>query len=161
MRMPEEDITFTDLVRGEVTFKAASVPDFVIVRGNGKPLYTLVNPVDDALMGITHVLRGRDLLSSTPRQEVLYLAALELGIAEVMPACGHLPYVMGEGNKKLSRRDPAADLFLHRERGFVPEGLLNYLGLLGWSIAPDNDIFSREEMVAAFDVADVNPNPAR
>jgi len=161
MRMPEEDITFTDLVRGEVTFKAGSVPDFVIVRGNGKPLYTLVNPVDDALMGITHVLRGEDLLSSTPRQVVLYRALLELGIAEVMPAFGHLPYVMGEGNKKLSKRDPAADLFLHRERGFVPEGLLNYLGLLGWSIAPDNDIFSREEMVAAFDVADVNPNPAR
>ena len=161
MRMPEEDITFTDLVRGEVTFKAGSVPDFVIVRGNGKPLYTLVNPVDDALMGITHVLRGEDLLSSTPRQVVLYRALLELGIAEVMPAFGHLPYVMGEGNKKLSKRDPAANLFLHRERGFVPEGLLNYLGLLGWSIAPDNDIFSREEMVAAFDVADVNPNPAR
>src|SRR5699024_6403210 len=161
MRMPEEDITFTDLVRGEVTFKAGSVPDFVIVRGNGKPLYTLVNPVDDALMGITHVLRGEDLLSSTPRQVVLYRAVLELGIAEVMPACGHLPNVMGEGNKKLSKRDPAADLFLHRERGFVPEGLLNYLGLLGWSIAPDKDIFSREEMVAAFDVADVNPHPAR
>lgn len=161
MRMPDEDVTFTDLVRGDVTFKAGSVPDFVIVRGNGKPLYTLVNPVDDALMGITHVLRGEDLLSSTPRQVVLYRALLELGVATVMPAFGHLPYVMGEGNKKLSKRDPASDLFLHRQRGFIPEGLLNYLGLLGWSIAPDNDIFSRQEMVAAFDIADVNPNPAR
>lgn len=161
LRMPDEDVTFTDLVRGEVTFKAGSVPDFVIVRGNGHPLYTLVNPVDDALMGITHVLRGEDLLSSTPRQVVLYRALLETGVATVMPAFGHLPYVMGEGNKKLSKRDPESNLFLHRERGFTPEGLLNYLSLLGWSIGPDRDIFSVAELVEAFDVADVNPNPAR
>ncbi len=161
LRMPDEDVTFTDLVRGDVTFKAGSVPDYVIVRGNGHPLYTLVNPVDDALMDITHVLRGEDLLSSTPRQVVLYRALLELGVASVMPQFGHLPYVMGEGNKKLSKRDPESNLFLHRERGFTPEGLLNYLSLLGWSIAPDRDIFTMAEMVEAFDIADVNPNPAR
>ncbi|WP_407344107.1 glutamate--tRNA ligase [Pengzhenrongella phosphoraccumulans] len=161
MRMPADDVSFFDLIRGEVTFKAGSVPDYVIVRGNGHPLYTLVNPIDDALMGITHVLRGEDLLSSTPRQVVLYNALLELGVAEVMPVFGHLPYVMGEGNKKLSKRDPEANLFLHRERGFTPEGLLNYLALLGWGIGPDRDIFSVDELVAAFDVADVNPNPAR
>jgi glutamyl-tRNA synthetase len=161
LRMPQEDVTFTDLVRGDVTFKAGSVPDYVIVRGNGQPLYTLVNPVDDALMGITHVLRGEDLLSSTPRQVALYRALLELGVATVMPQFGHLPYVMGEGNKKLSKRDPESNLFLHRERGFTPEGLLNYLSLLGWSIGPDRDIFSVAELVEAFDVADVNPNPAR
>lgn len=85
LRMPDEDVTFTDLVRGDVTFKAGSVPDYVIVRGNGQPLYTLVNPVDDALMNITHVLRGEDLLSSTPRQVVLYRALLDLGVASVMP----------------------------------------------------------------------------
>ena len=161
MRMPADDVPFFDLIRGEVTFKAGSVPDYVIVRGNGHPLYTLVNPIDDALMGITHVLRGEDLLSSTPRQVVLYRALLELGIAKVMPVFGHLPYVMGEGNKKLSKRDPEANLFLHRERGFTPEGLLNYLALLGWGIGPDRDIFSVDELIAAFDVADVNPNPAR
>jgi glutamyl-tRNA synthetase len=161
MRMPAEDVSFTDLIRGEVTFRAGSVPDFVIVRGNGQPLYTLVNPVDDAIMGITHVLRGEDLLSSTPRQVVLYRALMSLGIAQVMPAFGHLPYVMGEGNKKLSKRDPEANLFLHRERGFTPEGLLNYLALLGWGIGPDRDIFSTAELVAAFDITDVNPSPAR
>ncbi|CAN5218024.1 glutamate--tRNA ligase [soil metagenome] len=161
LRMPDDDVTFTDLVRGDVTFKAGSVPDYVIVRGNGQPLYTLVNPIDDALMGITHVLRGEDLLSSTPRQVVLYRALLELGVATVMPAFGHLPYVMGEGNKKLSKRDPESNLFLHRERGFTPEGLLNYLSLLGWSIAADRDIFTVDELVAAFDIKDVNPNPAR
>jgi len=161
LRMPDEDVTFTDLVRGDVTFKAGTVPDYVIVRANGQPLYTLVNPVDDALMEITHVLRGEDLLSSTPRQVVLYRALLEIGVAKVLPAFGHLPYVMGEGNKKLSKRDPESNLFLHRERGFTPEGLLNYLALLGWSISADNDIFTVDELVAAFDVADVLPNPAR
>ncbi len=161
LRMPEEDITFTDLVRGEITFKAGSVPDFVIVRANGRPLYTLVNPVDDALMEITHVLRGEDILSSTPRQIALYHALLDIGVAKVMPQFGHLPYVMGEGKRKLSKRDPEASLFHHRDRGFIPEGLLNYLALLGWSISPDNDIFTQAEMAAAFDVADVNPNPAR
>ncbi|MFT0762897.1 glutamate--tRNA ligase [Actinomyces sp. F1_1611] len=161
LRMPDEDITFTDLVRGDVTFKAGSVPDYVIVRANGDPLYTLVNPVDDALMKITHVLRGEDLLSSTPRQVVLYRALIELGVADEMPKFGHLPYVMGEGNKKLSKRDPESNLLLHRQNGMIPEGLLNYLALLGWSIAPDRDIFSMDEMVAAFDIADVNPNPAR
>ncbi len=161
MRMPEEAVTFRDLIRGDLTFAAGSVPDYVIVRGNGHPLYTLTNPVDDALMEITHVLRGEDLLSSTPRQVVLYRALIELGIARVEPVYGHLPYVMGEGNKKLSKRDPESSLFLLREKGFTPEGLLNYLALLGWGIAADRDVFSVEELVAAFDVADVNPNPAR
>ncbi|KQT01347.1 glutamate--tRNA ligase [Cellulomonas sp. Leaf395] len=161
LRMPDEDLTFTDLVRGEVTFKAGSVPDFVIVRANGQPLYTLVNPVDDALMGITHVLRGEDLLSSTPRQIALYRALSAIGVGSGEPVFGHLPSVLGEGNKKLSKRDPESNLFLHRDNGFTPEGLLNYLALLGWSIGPDRDIFSMAEMTAAFDAADVNPNPAR
>ncbi|HLS26860.1 MAG TPA: glutamate--tRNA ligase family protein, partial [Beutenbergiaceae bacterium] len=78
-----------------------------------------------------------------------------------VPAFGHLPLVRGEGNKKLSKRDPESNLFTHRARGFIPEGLLNYLALLGWAIAPDRDIFTREELIAAFDIADVNPNPAR
>ena len=161
LRMPDEDITFVDVVRGEITFPAGSVPDYVIVRANREPLYTLVNPVDDALMHITHVLRGEDLLSSTPRQVALYRALASIGLADGVPQFGHLPTVTGEGNKKLSKRAPESNLFLHRERGFLPEGLLNYLGLLGWSIAPDRDLFSLAEMVEAFDVHDVNPNPAR
>jgi glutamyl-tRNA synthetase len=148
-------------VRGEITFAAGSIPDFVIVRGNGFPLYTLVNPVDDAAMRITHVLRGEDLLSSTPRQIVLYRALMDLGLATVMPEFGHLPYVMGEGNKKLSKRDPESNVLAHRRNGFIPEGLLNYLGLLGWSISPDTDLFTMGEMTAAFDIADVKENPAR
>ncbi|MFE5123034.1 glutamate--tRNA ligase [Streptomyces sp. NPDC056669] len=161
-RMPDEPITFTDLVRGELTFTPENVSDYGIVRANGAPLYTLVNPVDDALMEITHVLRGEDLLSSTPRQIGLYRALAEIGVGSgEVPAFGHLPYVMGEGNKKLSKRDPQSSLNLYRERGFLPEGLLNYLSLLGWSLSADRDVFSLAEMVEAFDISGVNANPAR
>ncbi|MFE6994990.1 glutamate--tRNA ligase [Microbacterium sp. NPDC057659] len=162
LRVPDHDLTFVDLIRGEVTFPAGSFPDYVIVRPNGVPLYTFVNPVDDALMGVTHVLRGEDLMPSTARQLALYAALIDAGVTTFIPRFGHMPLVLGEtGNKKLSKRDPKADLFLHRSSGMIPEGLLNYLALLGWSIGPDRDVFSRDEMVAAFDIADVNPNPAR
>lgn len=161
LRVPDSDLSFIDLVRGEITFPAGSFVDFVVVRPNGQPLYTFVNPVDDALMGISHVLRGEDLLSSTPRQIALYHALIEIGVAQAIPQFGHLPYVTGEGNKKLSKRDPESNLFHHRDRGFIREGLLNYLSLLGWSLAPDRDVFTMDEMTAAFDVANVNPNPAR
>jgi glutamyl-tRNA synthetase len=161
LKVPDGALDFDDLVRGPISFPAGSTIDFVVVRPNGKPLYTFVNPVDDALMGITHVLRGEDLLSSTPRQIALYHALIDIGVAEAIPHFGHLPYVMGEGNKKLSKRDPESNLFHHRDRGFIPEGLLNYLALLGWSIGPDRDVFTLAEMAEAFDVRNVNPNPAR
>jgi glutamyl-tRNA synthetase len=161
LRVPDVDLTFDDLVRGPITFPAGSTTDFVAVRPNGAPLYTFVNPVDDALMGVTHVLRGEDLLPSTPRQIALYLALIEAGLTTFVPRFGHLPSVLGTGNKKLSKRDPESNLFHHRDRGFIAEGLLNYLSLLGWSLAPDRDVFSMDEMIAAFDVVDVNPNPAR
>ena len=161
VRVPDEDLTFVDLIRGEVTFPAGSFPDFVIFRAGGVPLYTFVNPVDDALMGITHVLRGEDLMPSTARQLALYRALLDAGVATFIPRFAHMPLVLGDGTKKLSKRDPRADLFLQREKGFIPEGLLNYLSLLGWSLSADRDVFSLDEMVAAFDIADVNPNPAR
>ncbi len=161
LRMPDEPIVFEDLVRGSITFLPEHVPDFALVRANGDPLYTLVNPVDDALMGITHVLRGEDLLSSTPRQVALYAALQQLGIGSGAPRFGHLPIVMGEGNKRLSKRDRGSGLAEYIERGFLPEGLLNYLALLGWGISEDRDVFSMAEMAAAFDVRRVNPNPAR
>lgn len=161
LRMPDEDITFTDLIRGEITFKVGSVPDPVLVRANGSPLYTLTNPVDDALMGITHVLRGEDLLPSTPRQIALYQALQRIGATTFTPEFAHMPLVRGEGNKKLSKRDPETNLFNYRDRGFLPEGLLNYLALLGWAIADDRDVFSMTEMIEAFDIAKVSSNPAR
>lgn len=162
MRMPDRETVFEDLVRGTIRVGPDAVADFAVARSNGDPLYTLVNPVDDVLMGITHVLRGEDLLSSTPRQLAVYDALAQIGVGDGAPRrFGHLPFVMGEGNRKLSKRDPASSMSRYREAGFLPEGLLNYLALLGWSIAEDRDVFSLQEMVQAFDIRRVNPNPAR
>jgi glutamyl-tRNA synthetase len=161
LRMPDHPIVFDDLVRGEITFRPEHVPDYVLVRANGHPLYTLVNPVDDAAMEITHVLRGEDLLSSTPRQIALYDALAELGLAKGAPRFGHLPTVMNEGNKRFSKRDKGSGLTEYIERGFLPEGLLNYLALLGWGIADDRDVFTMAEMIGVFDIRRVNPNAAR
>ena len=161
-RMPDAAIAFPDLVRGDITFEPEHVPDYVIVRADGSPLYTLTNPVDDAAMAITHVLRGEDLLSSTPRQIPLHHALAELGIGPgAVPAYGHLPFVLGPGNRKLSKRDPGGGLLAYRERGFLPEGLLNYLALLGWSIGGDRELFTLAEMSAEFRIERVNPNPAQ
>ncbi len=160
-RVPDEAIVFDDLVRGEIVFQPEHVPDYVLVRPNGHPLYTLVNPVDDAIMRITHVLRGEDLLSSTPRQIALHNALAEIGVGGGKPRFGHLPTVLGEGNKRLSKRDKGSGLADYIERGFLPEGLLNYLALLGWGISESRDVFSMAEMVAAFDIRRVNPNAAR
>ena len=124
-RMPDGEITFDDLVRGQITFQTEHVPDFLLNHANGAALYTLTAPVDDATMRITHVLRGEDLLSSTPRQIALFEGLKAIGVADETPAFGHLPYVMGEGNKKLSKRDPQAHMALYREQGFLPEGLCN------------------------------------
>ncbi len=161
-RMPGHDWQWDDLVRGPLEFKHEHVPDFAIVRANGQPLYTLVNPVDDSLMGITDVLRGEDLLSSTPRQLALHeaLVALRIGSGQI-PTYGHLPYVMGEGNKKLSKRDPEASFSLYQTRGYLPEGLANYLALLGWSPGDDEEFVSLSQIAERFDIHRVNPNPAR
>ena len=160
--MPGRDLAWHDLVRGQITFAAQHVPDYVLVRANGDPLYTLVNPVDDAMMGITDVLRGEDLLASTPRQIALHEALAAVGIGTgVMPRFGHLPYVMGEGNRKLSKRDPESRFWMYVENGYLPEGLTNYLALLGWSPGDDLEFFSLAQMAAAFEVSRVQPNPAR
>lgn len=161
-RMPDGSFGWDDLVRGDVNFPAGEVRDYVLVRANGEPLYTLVNPVDDALMQITHVLRGEDLLSSTPRQLALWDALREIGVAVgPIPKFGHLPYVMGEGNKKLSKRDPESSLLFYVKQGYLPEGMTNYLALLGWSLSEDRDRFSLQEMADAFDISRVNASPAR
>jgi glutamyl-tRNA synthetase len=161
-RMPDEPIVFDDMVRGEVRFEPEHVPDYVLARADGSPLYPLTNPVDDALMGITHVLRGDDLLPSTPRQVPLHAALRSLGIASgPMPRFGHLPMVLGEGRQRLSKRKtPEASLSTMRSEGFLPEGILNYLALLGWSMGGDRELFTLDEMVAAFDVEKINRNPA-
>jgi glutamyl-tRNA synthetase len=158
-RMPEGSTTFTDLVRGEVTFDHAHVPDFVLARADGRPLYTLAVAVDDVLMEITHVVRGEDLLSSTPRQIAVYGA---MGVsAERIPAFAHLPYVLGPNGQRLSKRNGVVSINWYREQGFLPEAICNYLALLGWSPGEDREEFTLAEMAAEFDLARVNKNSAQ
>jgi glutamyl-tRNA synthetase len=158
-RMPDGATTFADLVRGPVTFDHAHVPDFVLARADGAPLYTLAVAVDDVLMEITHVVRGEDLLSSTPRQIAVYHA---MGVpAKRVPAFAHLPYVLGPDGQRLSKRNGVVSINWYRQQGFLPEAIGNYLALLGWSPGDNRESFTLAEMAAEFDLARVNKNAAQ
>ena len=159
MRMPDGSTTFTDEIRGDVTFDHKFVPDFVLVRGDGSPLYTLAVAVDDIMMKVTHVLRGEDLLSSTPRQIRVYQA---MGVKpEDYPTFAHLPFVMGQDNAKLSKRNGEVSIAWYRERGFLPEAICNYLALLGWSPGDDRENVTMKELTELFTVDKVHSSPAR
>ncbi len=159
MRMPDGETVFTDAIRGEVKFEHKYVPDFVLARADGSPLYTLAVAVDDVLMKITHVLRGEDLLSSTPRQIRVYQA---MGVkVEQYPVFAHLPFVMGQDNAKLSKRNGEVSIAWYREQGFLPEAICNYLALLGWSPGDDKENITMAELVELFTVERVNSSPAR
>ena len=157
--MPPGVTTWTDLVLGEVTIAHEQIPDFALTRSGGGPLYVLAAAVDDAAMKLTHVVRGNDLVSATPRQMALFAA---LGHPrEEWPSYAHLPLIVGEDGKPLSKRNGEVSLRWYREHGFLADALRNYLALLGWSLAPDRELFDTEEMVAAFDLSRVSRNPAR
>ncbi len=159
MRMPDGSTTFTDLIRGEVTFEHKFVPDFVLVRADGSPLYTLAVAVDDILMKVTHVLRGEDLLSSTPRQLRVYDA---MGVnPNDYPLFAHLPFVMGQDNAKLSKRNGETSIAWYRDAGFLPEAICNYLALLGWSPGDDRENVTMKELTELFTVERVHSSPAK
>jgi glutamyl-tRNA synthetase len=159
MRMPDGQTTFIDQIRGEVSFDHKFVPDFVLVRGDGSPLYTLAVAVDDILMKVTHILRGEDLLSSTPRQIRVYQA---MGIKEEdFPIFAHLPFVMGQDNTKLSKRNGEVSVNWYREAGFLPEAICNYLALLGWSPGEDRENITMQELTELFTVERVHSSPAK
>ena len=159
MRMPDGSTTFTDEIRGDVTFDHKFVPDFVLVRADGSPLYTLAVAIDDILMGVTHVLRGEDLLSSTPRQIRVYQA---MGVKlDDYPVFAHLPFVMGQDNAKLSKRNGEVSIAWYREQGYLPEAICNYLALLGWSPGDDRENISMKELTELFTVEKVHSSPAR
>ena len=159
MRMPDGTTTFTDEIRGEVTFDHKFVPDFVLVRADGSPLYTLAVAVDDVLMKVTHVLRGEDLLSSTPRQIRVYQA---MGVKpEDCPVFAHLPFVMGQDNAKLSKRNGEVSIAWYRQMGYLPEAICNYLALLGWSPGDDRENITMKELCELFTVEKVHSSPAR
>ena len=159
MRMPDGSTTFVDEIRGEVSFDHKFVPDFVLVRADGSPLYTLAVAVDDILMKVTHVLRGEDLLSSTPRQIRVYQA---MGVKpEDYPVFAHLPFVMGQDNAKLSKRNGEVSIAWYREQGYLPDAICNYLALLGWSPGDDRENITMAELCELFTVEKVHSSPAR
>ena len=151
----DQPVVFDDLVRGEITFAARDIDDFVILRSDGTPTYHLASTVDDVDYEITHVARGEDLLPSTPKHILL---TRSLGAGE--PVYAHLPLLFGTDGKKLSKRHGAISLSNYRDEGYLPDAVFNYLSLLGWSIDGDRTIFSRDEAIADFDLVDVSRNPA-
>lgn len=150
-----EAIAFDDVIRGTMRFEPDSVDDFVILRSNGVPTYHLASTVDDVDYRISHVIRGEDLLSSTPKHILL---ARALGAEPATYA--HLPLLFGPDGKKLSKRHGDTSLAAYREGGYLPEAVFNFLAILGWSIGDDREIFTAEEAVAAFSLERVSKNPA-
>jgi glutamyl-tRNA synthetase len=157
LRTPDEGETVVhDAVRGDVRFEHATLEDFVVLRSNGTPTFLLANAVDDADMGISHVIRGEDLLPSTPKVLLLRHA---LGHTDD-PVFAHLPIIVDETRRKLSKRRHAVAVEEYREGGYLPQAMRNYLGLLGWAPPGDREIVPIEEMVAAFELEAVNKAPA-
>jgi len=158
-RMPEGSTTWVDLVRGELTFDHKDLADFALTRSDGHPLYYLAATVDDVLMGMTHILRGEDLTAATPRQMAMY-DALELP-RERFPRFGHLPMIVGDDGKPLSKRHGETAVEGYRRAGFLPEALINYMSLLGWSMDGEHELFSVDDLIKHFSVERVSHNPAR
>ncbi|MGZ8711481.1 MAG: glutamate--tRNA ligase [Thermoanaerobaculia bacterium] len=148
-------IQFHDLIRGDVTFEGELIDDFVLLRSDGNPTYHLSVVVDDIDMAITHVARGDDHLSNTPKHVVLFQA-----FSSPVPTFAHLPLILGSDRKRLSKRTGATSAEEYREAGILPEALFNFLLLLGWSPGGDREIITREEAIPLFDLTDVNKAPA-
>ena len=150
-----ETLEVDDLVRGHVTFDSNKVGDFVIVKSDGIPVYNYCVVIDDALMHITHVIRAEEHLSNTPRQIVLYHA---LGFD--VPKFAHVSLILGADKKKMSKRHGATSVQQYRDAGYLPDALVNFLGLLGWTPNSDQEIFSRDELIQQFTLDRVAKNPA-
>lgn len=150
-----ETIVFEDLIKGVIEINVNEFGDFVIVRSDGSPVYNFVVVVDDALMEITHIIRGEDHLSNTPKQILIYRA---LGFKE--PKFAHLPIILGEDKSKLSKRHGSVSVRAFREDGYVSEAMFNGLALLGWHPKKDTEVVSKEEIIKEFDIKDVHNAPA-
>lgn len=156
-KVPEnETITFEDRIKGTVTFNSSNIGgDFIIVRSDGGPVYNYIVIIDDTLMEVTHVIRGEDHLSNTPKQ-ILIGRALGMNV----PDYAHLPLILGFDKKKLSKRHGITSVDLYRQEGYLPEALMNYLGLLGWSTETGEEILSVDELVNLFDLSAIGKSPA-
>ena len=154
-RNPNTKITFTDYIRGAITIDTTDFGDFVIARSVTNPLYHLTVVVDDIAMGITHVIRGEDHITSTPRQ-ILLIEAL----GGELPIYAHLPLIVGSDKKKLGKRHGAVTYQEFEELGYIPAGIINYLALLGWNPGDDREFFTKEELIEEFSLEKVNNSPA-
>lgn len=154
-RMPDEHILFHDLVRGDMDFPPEALDDFILLRSDGSPTYHMSVVCDDIDMRITHVIRGEDHLSNTPKHIPLFRA-----LGGTVPVFAHLPLILGTDRKRLSKRFGAASVEEFRAEGFLPQALYNYLALLGWNPGGDREILSRREMIALFTVERLNASPA-
>ncbi|WP_246945475.1 glutamate--tRNA ligase [Bacillus pinisoli] len=157
-RVPEGKVyRFNDMVKGDISFESEGMGDFVIVKKDGTPTYNFAVAVDDHLMGITHVLRGEDHISNTPKQMMIYEA-----FGWEIPTFGHMTLIVNEQRKKLSKRDESIIQFIeqYEELGYLPEALFNFIGLLGWSPGGEEEIFSKEQFTDIFDPARLSKSPA-
>ncbi len=153
--MPDHEWVVDDIVKGEVRFAAGQLRDFVLLRSDGSPVFLLAVAVDDMLMGITHVVRGDDLLASAPRN-----AAVIEALGGTPPRYAHVPQVLGPDRHPLSKRHGSTSVESFREQGFLPEAMVNYLALLGWSPGDDREVLTRDELIEAFELERVSSNPA-
>jgi glutamyl-tRNA synthetase len=149
-RNPNIKITFTDMIRGDITIDTTDLEDFIIARNINEPLYHLAVVIDDFEMGITHIIRGEDGISNTPRQILV-----QRGIGAPQPVYAHLPLILAPDRTKLSGRHGAVSVTEYREKGCLPEALVNYLALLGWNPGTDQEIFSMDELIQAFDISKI------
>ena len=153
--VPDGTTKFNDLIHGEIIRENSEIEDFVLLKADGSPTYNLAVVVDDHRMEINHILRGDDHIPNTPKQILLY-RAFEWEI----PNFGHLPLILGKDKTKLSKRKDAVDVFDYKKEGFLPEGMINYLALLGWSSKDEREIFSLEELEKLFTLESIHPTPA-
>ena len=151
----EENTSYHDMIYGEIAIENSELDDFIIARSDGSPVYNLTNVVDDSDMGITHVIRGEDHISNTPKQILMY-KALRLKV----PKFAHLPMILGQDKKRLSKRHGATGVQTYRDDGFQPEALLNYLSLLGWNPGTEEEIMPFDEIIQKFDLTMVHKKSA-
>src|SRR5437762_6333034 len=153
--VPEGTTRFDDLVHGPIEFDHANIEDFVILRSDGLPTYQLSVVADDVDMKITHVVRGDDHISNTPKQILLYRA-----MGADLPQFAHVPLILGSDKKRLSKRHGATSVMEYARQGYLPEAMVNFLALLGWSPGNDQEIFTRDELVAAFTLEGISGGDA-
>ena len=155
LKIPAKEITFDDLLRGEVTFDGGLLSDFVIMKSDGIPTYNYAVVIDDALMKITDVMRGDDHISNTPKQIVIYEA---LGFDG--PKFAHIPMIMGQDHTRLSKRHGATSVMEYKKMGYIPEALVNYIAHLGWSSGDEREIFTKEELIKEFSLDKISKHAA-